>query len=98
MFEAGVLLSRGWAGAVVRRRRNHLISRAPAAAAVVAAQASPNYFISSLLRFDIDGGVNRKATLGDSRRVFVFKILAHIFNRIVECRRTWLRLIESGVS
>ncbi len=71
--------------AVVRRRWNHRVGRAPTGVrAVILSETCADYLVGFLLRFDVDAGVNGQTTLRNASGVFVFEFLANKFDRIVK--------------
>src|SRR5215510_15571478 len=65
---------------------------------VVLSQTSTQNFVSSLLCFNVDGGIDRKATLSHAGGIFVFQFLADVFYRIIEDCRFGLRVVVGSVS
>src|SRR5256885_5456445 len=99
MFVVAQLLRRCRTLAVVCAGRDHRVARAPAAVrAIVLSHTSTHDFVSFLLRFDIDRGVDRQTTLCNTSRVFVFELLTNELDWIIKRRRLSLRLIVGGVS
>jgi hypothetical protein len=65
--------------------------------AVVLAQATAQDFVGALLRFDVDGGIDRQTTLGHTSRVLVFQLLSDVLNWVIEDCRFGLRIVVGSI-
>ena len=52
--------------------------------AVVSSQSGANNFVSTLLCFNVDCGVDRQTTLSDASGVLVFQFLTNVLDRIIK--------------
>src|SRR5260370_17903208 len=96
---ASQCLLSGWPVAVVHRRLNHCVTRTPGAVRlVVLTETCADHFVSAFLSFGVNSRVDRQTALRNSSRVFIFKLLANVLDRIIEWRRLRLRLVIRRVS